>query len=170
VTILKPLICFLMSKTTEFITFYLGDFFFGIIATDVLELNRDLKITPVPKSPKTIRGIVNLRGEIVPAINMHERFKLGSACREDGAISIILQSDKVTIAALVDDVGEIITLHQDTFEPPPKNFPEASKELIVGVHKLTNRLLLIVDAKKIASDLTRPKSLLEVDQALLALQ
>ncbi|PRY98180.1 CheW protein [Jezberella montanilacus] len=159
-----------MSKSAEFITFYLGDFFFGIIATDVMELNRDLKITPVPKSPKTIRGIVNLRGEIVPAINMHERFKLDSSCPEDGSISIILQSGNLTIAALVDDVGEIIALHQDTFEPPPKNFPETSKELIVGVHKLPNRLLLIVDAKRIASDLTQPQYLHQPEQALLALQ
>ncbi len=159
-----------MSKLTDFITFYLGDFFFGINATDVMELNRDLKITPVPKSPKTVRGIVNLRGEIVPAINMQERFKLGYPCPDHDSISVILNSASLTIAALVDDVGEIIALDQNTFEPPPKNFPEASKELIIGVHKLPGRLLLIVDAKKIASELTQQQSFHQASHAFLPLQ
>jgi len=142
-----------MKQATEFITFYLGEFFFGIVASDVLELNRDLRITPVPRSPKTVRGIVNLRGEIVPAINMHARFNLNSVCRGNDSISIVVNSNGLITAALVDDVGEIVLLYEDTFEPPPKNFPEESKELILGVHKLPDKLLLIVDSKKIAADL-----------------
>jgi purine-binding chemotaxis protein CheW len=151
-----------MKQSAEFITFYLGEFFFGIVATEVMELNRDLKITPVPKSPSTVRGIVNLRGEIVPAINMHERFKLNSSCKGDESISIILKPDGMLIAALVDDVGEIVQLHEDTFEPPPKNFPQVSRELILGVHKLPDKLLIIVDATKIAIQLTQPQGLTQI--------
>ncbi|MEI6836171.1 MAG: chemotaxis protein CheW [Alcaligenaceae bacterium] len=157
-----------MKQSTEFITFYLGEFFFGIVASDVLELNRDLKITPVPRSPGTVRGIVNLRGEIVPAINMHARFNLDSSCRDDDSISIILKSNGLITAALVDDVGEIVVLYEDTFEPPPKNFPEESKSLILGVHKLPDKLLLIVDSKKIAEELTQSNSLPKLtDQSIV---
>lgn len=145
-----------MNQSVEFITFYLGELFFGIVATDVLELNRDLKVTPVPKSNKTVRGIVNLRGEIVPAFDMHERFGLDSVCMDDQSISIILASNGLVVAALVDDVGEIIELRADTFEPPPNNFPAISRELILGVHKLPDKLLLIVDSKKLTAILKVP--------------
>ncbi len=158
-----------MKQSAEFITFYLGEFFFGIIATEVMELNRDLKITPVPKSPKTVRGIVNLRGEIVPAINMHERFKLDTNCKDDDSISLILSSDGIVIAALVDEVGEIILLNEDTFEPPPKNFPQVSRELIFGVHKLPDKLLIIVDSTKIASELTQSTGLRQLPGQLTSL-
>jgi purine-binding chemotaxis protein CheW len=151
-----------MKKSTEFITFYLDKFFFGILATEVMELKRGLKITPVPKSPTILRGIVNLRGEIVPAINMHKHFNLKSPCKGDESISIILKPDGMVIALLVDEVGEFLQLHVDTFEPPPKNFPQETLDLILGVHKLSDNLLIIVDATKIAPQLMQQRSFKQI--------
>ena len=138
-----------MSISTDFVTFYLGGNYFGINASDVLELNRNLEVTPVPKSPKTVRGIMNLRGQLVPAIDMYERLNLERYSGLTESISIILRSDGFLVALLVDDAGEILSLDQDTFEPPPSNFSVISRELVMGVHKLSDKLLLILDPKLI---------------------
>ena len=138
----------------EYITFHLNEFYLGIAATDVLEVNRGFQITPIPKSPAIVRGVVNLRGEIILAIDMHARFQLQRHDQSENLTGVILSCKRMTIAAIVDQVGDIIELHEDTFELPPSNFPQASRELILGVHKLSEKLLIIVDAQKIWSDST----------------
>jgi len=138
-----------MSKAVEYLTFSLGEFSFGIIATDVLELNKNLSVTHVPKSPETFRGIANLRGQLVPAIDMYQRLGLDNKASQQETIAIIIKIKSLLVALLVDSVGEIISLEDDTFEPPPPNFPQMSRELVFGVHKLSNRLLLMLEHTKI---------------------
>jgi len=138
-----------MSTRRSYLTFFLGDFYFGIIATDVVELNKNLNVTIVPKSPKVIKGITNLRGQIVPVVDMYERLSLVREGKIKETISIVLRCNGVVIALLVDRVGEIIELEGDTFEPPPNNFPLAIRALILGVHKRPDKLLLILDNQKI---------------------
>lgn len=142
----------------------MGGNYFGINAADVLELNRNFEITPVPKSLKTVRGIMNLRGQLVPAIDMYERLNLQADARKTESISIILQCDGFLVALLVDDVGEILSLDQETFEPPTSNFPIISRELVLGVHKLPTKLLLILDPSLINQ---RPKKA-KINQPILA--
>lgn len=134
-----------MSVSTDFVTFYLGGNYFGINAAEVIELNRNLDVTPVPKSAKTVRGIMNLRGQLVPAIDMYKLLNLDTHADQSESISIILKQDGFLVALLVDDAGEILSLDQDTFEPPPSNFSVISRELVLGVHKLPDKLLLILD-------------------------
>jgi purine-binding chemotaxis protein CheW len=131
--------------STDFATFYIGGMYFGILANDVLEVNHKLELTIVPKSAKTIRGIMNLRGQIVPAIDMYEQLGLIPKNGKTERISIILQCEGHLLALLVDDVGPIIPLEQDTFEAPPNNFPMTARELVLGVHKLPEQLLVILD-------------------------
>ena len=134
-----------MSVSTDFVTFYLGGNYFGINAAEVIELNRNLDVTPVPKSAKTVRGIMNLRGQLVPAIDMYKLLNLDAHADQSESISIILKQDGFLVALLVDDAGEILSLDQDTFESPPSNFSVISRELVLGVHKLPDKLLLILD-------------------------
>jgi purine-binding chemotaxis protein CheW len=138
-----------MSTVTDFVTFYVGGYYFGISVADVLELNRNMDITPVPKSPKIVRGVTNLRGQLVAAIDMHERLKLDTTAAHQESLSIILQCDGYLIAILIDDVGEILSLDTENFEPPPNIFSKAAKELIMGVYKLPEKLLLILNAQRI---------------------
>ena len=146
-----------MSNAGDYLTFSLGKFSFGIFATDVLELNKNLSVTHVPKSPETVRGISNLRGQLVPAIDMYKRLGLDNTTGQQETIAIILKSKGMVIALLVDSVGEIISLEEDTFEPPPSNFPVMSRELVFGVHKLSNRLLLMLDHTKIIQGINSSK-------------
>lgn len=79
-------------------------------------------MTHVPKSPETVRGIANLRGQLVPAIDMYKRLGLDNTTGHQETIAIILKSKGMVVALLVDSVGEIISLEDDTFEPPPQIF------------------------------------------------
>jgi len=138
-----------MKHSGDYLTFSLGNLHFGIIATDVLELNKNLEVTHVPKSPDTVRGITNLRGQLVPAIDMYQRLGMVNKNGHIETIAIILKSRAMIVALLVDSVGEILSLDEETFETPPSNFPEMSRELVFGVHKLTDKLLLMLDHTKI---------------------
>jgi purine-binding chemotaxis protein CheW len=121
-----------MSNVTDFVTFYVGGHYFGISVKDVLELNRNMDITPVPKSSKIVRGVTNLRGQLVAAIDMYERLQLERTATTHESLSIILQCDGYLIAILVDDVGEILTLEAAAFEPPPTNFSKVARDLVLG--------------------------------------
>jgi purine-binding chemotaxis protein CheW len=133
----------------DYASFFLGGLYFGITATDVLELNNNLDLTLVPKAPPTVRGIMNLRGQLVPAIDMYERLGLSKKSTRQETINIILQCNSFLIAILVDDVGPIVSLDESSFELPPSNFSLVSRELVLGVHKLQERLMIILDAKGI---------------------
>lgn len=139
-----------MTHSVSLVTFFLGGLYFGITTTDVLEVNRNSEITPVPKSPKIIRGIMNLRGQLVVAIDMYERLGLQIQANKIESISIILQCEGFLAALLVDDIGEILNLNDEAFEPPPSNSSLISKDMIVGAYKLPERLILILDPKLIA--------------------
>jgi purine-binding chemotaxis protein CheW len=137
-------------SNTDYATFYVNGLFFGITANDVLELNKNLDVTPVPKSQNIVRGIMNLRGQLVPAIDMYERLDISNKSSRLETINIILQCDGFLIALLVDDVGPIISLDESSFELPPNNFSLVSRELVIGVHKLQDRLIIILDPKGIS--------------------
>ena len=150
-----------MINAIDYATFTLGGLHFGIMATDVLELNKNLDITPVPKGPATVRGIMNLRGQLVPAIDMYERLSIFGTSNHTESISIILQSEEYLLAPLVDDVGEIIALDESTFEPPGSNITFQAKELVLGVHKLKDRLIIILDPASLVNidDMVKKQSL-----------
>ena len=148
-----------MSYKGDYLSFELADFLFGISTQEVLELNKNLHLTPVPKSTSHLRGITNLRGQIVPVIDMYERLKLGDHPNKNESISVILRCTGIVIALLVDNIGQILPLDEDSFESPPNNFSPVLKELIIGVHKLPDRLLHILDGQKIIGGLKATREL-----------
>lgn len=138
-----------MSFKGDYLSFNLENYLFGISALDVLELNKNLSLTHVPRATPQIRGITNLRGQIVPVVDLFGRIGLDCLPKRSESVSIILRCTGIVIALLVDNVGEILSLEGETFEVPPNNFPPVLKELIVGVHKLPGQLLHIIDSQKI---------------------
>ena len=137
---------------TSYLTFSIGHRSFGIPAISVLEINRNLEYTSVPNGPKFIRGILNLRGQLIPAIDLRNFLGIERVdnCRE--SVGIIVDIDSTKASLLVDSVGDIIPLGGLTFEPPPVNFPLQSMRAIVGAHKLENSLLVILEPKLLISE------------------
>lgn len=130
-------------------TFSIDNLYFGFLTAEVVELTKGLDITPVPLGPKAVSGFINLRGQIVSAIDMRIRLGLSPGIFNENTISIFFKYQGTLFGLLVDEVNDILELDQSTFEVPPSNLPSAAQDLIVGVHKLPQKLLLILDPNRI---------------------
>ena len=143
-----------LSEGLDYVTFHIGDFFFGIPAIHVVELSRNLDVTAVPKGPVSVSGLMNLRGQLVPAIDMHVRLGIENTQGGQKGVSIVLSSRGAQVALIVDSVGEILNLNSNFFELPPNKLTTFAREFVLGVYKLPDRLLLILDPIKIIDSIS----------------
>jgi purine-binding chemotaxis protein CheW len=128
-------------------TFKVGDLFFGIDVLSIQEVLRPQPITHVPLAPSVsvIRGLINLRGQILTAIDLRERLGLPAAPAEMEGMNVVVQLPDGAVSLLVDQVGEVLNLAEEQFETKPPTLRGAVSEVISGVYKLKDRLLLLLD-------------------------
>lgn len=126
-------------------TFHVQDRYLGIPVERVQEVLRSQPLTPVPLAHEHIGGLLNLRGQIVTALDL--RARLGLAPREADAPSanIIVSTDDGPLALVVDAFGDVVEVSEDRFEPPPATLVADSRSLIKGAFKLDDALLLDLD-------------------------
>ena len=143
-----------MCRLSSYATFYVGNLYFGIPIAVGVEVTKGQEVTPVPLGPKEVAGFFNLRGQIVTAIDMRVRLGFESIDDYSDLLSIFFQDQDHLFAILVDRVGDFTQVSEATFEEAPSNLDANARELIVGVHKLTDKLLLILDTQKIVSGIS----------------
>jgi purine-binding chemotaxis protein CheW len=136
-----------MSRT--YATFFADGLLFGLPATEVLELANPRELTRVPLAPGTLAGLMNLRGQIIAAIDLRRRLGLPPRPAGQLAMNVVLRTADEPVSLLVDRVGEVIDLGDDTFEAAPETVRGVARELLRGVHKLPGRLLLLLDPQRI---------------------
>lgn len=135
--------------TKQFCTFYLGDRYFGIDVLNVQEVIRYQIMTKVPLAPPVVEGLINLRGQIVTALDMRRR--LGLDKRSDGELptNIIVRTESDgAISLLVDEIGEVIEVSDDDFEAPPDTLTGSARQIVVGTYKLAEKLMLVLDTER----------------------
>ncbi|MDA0587146.1 MAG: chemotaxis protein CheW [Planctomycetota bacterium] len=139
----------LKQEQGELCTFELDGLLFGIDVQQTQEIITDQPVTPVPLAAHMVRGLVNLRGQIVTAIDLREC--LGLTARPEGSrmVNLIVQHEGEPVSFLVDRMGDVISVDGSMFEPSPETLDRAVIELIRGACKLSDRLLLILDAGQI---------------------
>lgn len=132
----------------QYSTFYVGGLFFGIEVLRVQEVLRYLEMTRVPLAPEAIKGLINLRGQIVTAVDM--RRQLGLEERQDGQLpmNLVVRSGDGAISLLVDEIGDVLDVPANSYEPAPDNLPAKQREMIGGIYKLDGRLLLVLDTER----------------------
>ncbi|MCA9009002.1 MAG: chemotaxis protein CheW [Planctomycetaceae bacterium] len=136
-----------MSETKhQFCTFYVGDMFLGINVQQVQEVIRYQEMTRVPLAPIAVQGLINLRGQIVTAIDM--RCWLGLSIRPaiDLPMNVIVRDGNSAVSLLVDRIGDVIEVDEELFESPPSTLRTSVRGLISGAYKLPERLLMVIDA------------------------
>ncbi len=138
-----------MADKRQFCTFFLDRFFFGIAAEKVQEIVRYQNITFVPLAPVEVRGLINLRSQIAIAIDLRLRLDLPPLNDDLLPLNLVVRVDGDNISLLVDDVGDVLDVSDDWFEPTPETLTGKVRELILGAYKLENRLLLILDVEKV---------------------
>lgn len=102
-------------------------------------------VTAVPLGPREVVGLVNLRGNIVTAVSLRLRLGLDDPGPHDGALAIGLEHEGETFALFVDEVGDVITVSENSSITPPPNFPAARLELTAAVYRLESRILPVLD-------------------------
>jgi purine-binding chemotaxis protein CheW len=132
----------------QYCTFLLGGHHFGIDVLEVQEVIRHQEMTRVPLAPAAVRGLINLRGQIVTAIDLRRR--LGLPDRPDGGlpVNVVVRTDDGAVSLLVDEIGEVLRVPDEAFERPPETLRGEGRELIRGAYKLDGRLLLILDTAR----------------------
>ena len=137
-----------MNQSKQFCTFFLDGLFFGIEVLKVQEVIRYQKMTSVPLASRTIEGLINLRGQIVTAIDLRRRLELPVRTGEELPMNVVVRTDDGAVSLLVDEIGDVVEIHDDTYERPPETLQGVARDLITGVYKLHERLLLILDTEK----------------------
>ena len=137
-----------MSKKSQFCTFFLDKHFFGVEVQKVQEVILYQEMTRVPLAPAAVRGLINLRGQIVTAIDLRHRLGLGERPSDKLFMNVVLRLDNNPVSLLVDKIGDVVEVEEEIFEPPPETLQGLARELIGGVYKLENRLLLILNIEK----------------------
>jgi len=137
-----------MRESVQYCTFFVDALFCGVEVMKVQEVIRCQAMTRVPLAPRVVRGLINLRGQIVTAIDLRRRLELSE--RPDDALptNVVVRTDDGAVSLLVDEIGDVVEVDDDTFERPPETLQGVARELIRGAYKLDGRLLLILDTER----------------------
>jgi|SRR5208282_1632829 purine-binding chemotaxis protein CheW len=153
-----------MANSEQFCTFFLDGHFFGVPVQRVQEVIRYQEMTRVPLVPQVVRGLINLRGQIVTAIDLRRRLGMSERPADQLPLNVVVRTDDGAISLLVDEIGDVIEVEEKTFEQPPETLQGMAREMIRGVHKLPDRLLLVLDTER-AVNVADPCSIAEERKA-----
>jgi purine-binding chemotaxis protein CheW len=132
----------------QFCTFFLEGYLFGVPVPQVQEVIRFQPMTPVPLAPPEVKGMINLRGQIVLAIDLRQRLSLSPRPEGELPMNVVVRSADGAISLLVDEIGDVIEVEQSSFETPPETLQGPVRSTILGVYKLEGRLLHVLDKEK----------------------
>lgn len=140
------------QHTHQLCTFYVDSLFMGIDVQQVQEVIRYQKMTRVPLAPNAISGLINLRGQIVTALDL--RCLLGLSLRNESAMpmNVIVRDGENGVSLLVDRIGDVVEVDDNIFELPPSTVESRVRNMIVGTYKLPDRLLLVLDTARVLEE------------------
>lgn len=133
------------SGEIEFATFYVGQMLLGIEIRKTEEINRQLELTVVPNGPDYVRGVVNLRGEVVTVVDLRTILGLETAPLSGSSRNVIVRCGNERVGLLVDRVADVVTVQAGEIEPPPANVHGVDGRFFQGIYKLESALLVVLD-------------------------
>lgn len=148
-----------MASSRQFCTFLLDGHLFGTPVAQVQEVIQYQEMTRVPLAPNVVSGVINLRGQIVSAIDLRRRLGLPDQAPAQVPMNVVVRTGEEAVSLLVDAVGDVIEVEEETFESPPETLQGFAYEVVRGVYKLSGRLLLALDVERVVDlgDLNQPK-------------
>ena len=137
-----------MSESRQFCTFRLDGHFLGVEVERVQEVIRYQEMTPVPLAAAAVSGLINLRGQIVTAVDLRQC--LGMPPRPEGKLpmNVVVRANERAVSLLVDEIGDVLDVPGDSFEQSPTTLDKVDRSLFTGVYKLDDKLLLVLDTDK----------------------
>lgn len=142
-------------SSQQYVTFALGEELFGVEVTRTREILSLTPVTKVPQTPDYLLGVINLRGQVVPVVDM--RLKLGLTAGEETedtciiVVDVQVDGETITVGALADAVREVLDIHSDQIEPPPRLGTRLNTEFINGMGKVDEEFLILLNVDKVFS-------------------
>lgn len=137
--------------TVQFCTFELGSLLLGLEAKLVQEVLRAQPVTEVPLAPDAVRGLMNMRGQIVLVVDLRRRLGLPEPASDMRRVNVLVRTDDGLVSLLVDRVGDVLEISPDDFEAVPDTLDADARQLLRGAYQLPERLLLQLDAHRAAA-------------------
>jgi purine-binding chemotaxis protein CheW len=139
------------AELMQLVTFSIGEEEFGVDILKVQEIIRMMGITKVPKAPNFVEGVINLRGNVIPIVDLRKRFGLDAREHDKHTRIIVIEINSTIVGFIVDAVSEVLRIPAGTVEPPPPVVAGFDSEYISGVGKLEDRLLILLDLNRLLS-------------------
>ena len=136
------------SATQQLCTFHVGAHFFGVPVLHVQEVIRAQQMTIVPLAHAAVAGLINLRGQIVTAVDMRRHLDMPARDNDREPTNVILRTADGAVSLLVDDIGDVIEVDGATLAPVPPSMTGAARRMLTGVHVLKNQLLMVLDPER----------------------
>lgn len=138
-----------MEQLSQFCTFRLSKLLFGIEMRSVQEVVRSAEMSPVPLAPAVVTGLINLRGQIVTAIDLRSRLQLDLTEAASPVMNVVVRTDDGPVSLLVDEICDVVEVGEEDFETPPETLQGPIRSMIVGVYKLNDRLMHVLNTGKV---------------------
>lgn len=135
----------------QLVTFEVGAEQFAIDILAVQEINRMMQITKVPQSPPCLEGVINLRGRIIPVIDLRKRFGMEASSRDEDCRIVVVEVQTRVLGFIVDRVNEVLRVDSTIVDAAPSMTTTVDRDFIRGVAKLTSGLVILLDISKLLS-------------------
>ena len=136
----------------QLVSFNIDDEEFGLDILRVQEINRMVDFTRVPNSPDFVEGVINLRGKVIPIIDLRKRLNMPPRISNNETRIIVVDVQSKVIGFIVDRVNEVLRIHRSITEPPPPTISGINSDLILSIGKLDGRLLILLNLDKIVAN------------------
>lgn len=137
------------ANLLQLVTFNIGPEEFGVDILKVQEIIRMMEITQVPRAPSFVEGVINLRGKVIPIVDLRRRFGMQARGRDTQTRIVVVELRTMVVGFIVDTVSEVLRIQAKTVEPPPPVVAGIDSEYISGVGKLEDRLLILIDLDRL---------------------
>ena len=140
------------DELLQLVSFNIGEEEFGVEILRVQEINRMMDVTRVPNAPEFVEGVINLRGKVIPVVDLRRRFGMESKQHDKNTRIIVVELAGKVVGFVVDAVREVLRIPRGVTEPPPALGGSTKDDYITAVGKLDDRLLILLDLEKVLSD------------------
>jgi purine-binding chemotaxis protein CheW len=144
-----------VANTQQFCTFLLEGQLFGVPVQEVREVLQYREMTRVPLASEVVRGLINLRGQIVMAVDLRRRFGMEDRSDSQLPMNVVVQTDEGAVSFLVDEIGSVLEADEENFERLPETLQGQARELLRGVYKLEGRLMHVLNTQRVCESLER---------------
>ncbi len=137
------------DQVLQFVTFTLNEEEYAVDILNVQEINRITEIAKVPNSPDYVEGVINLRGKVIPVINLRRKFRFDEKESDDESRIIIMEINEITNGLIVDSVSEVLRVPAHIIEPPPPMSFDMNSKYIKGIAKIEDRIIILIEINRL---------------------